>query len=76
MGVISSLGVRCQVRVPDGISTTHTPAQEKAKVLGERGLNVLDLVDCVVEEVSMARNLVVVVPVRVVKGFERIGEWA
>lgn len=61
MGVISSLGVRCQVLVPKDF---------------EGELDVLSLVDAKITAVSMARNLVIVEPVRVVKGFERIGEWA
>lgn len=61
MGVMSSLGVRCQVLVPRDF---------------EESLEVLSLVEARVTSVNMARNLVVVEPVRVVKKFERIGEWA
>ncbi|KAF4216638.1 hypothetical protein CNMCM8980_006503 [Aspergillus fumigatiaffinis] len=57
-GVITSLGVRCQIltqNVPDA--------------------NILSVVEAKITSVDMARMLVVMEATRVVKHFERVGEW-
>lgn len=60
MGVLSDLGVKCQVNVPKGF--------------GE--VDVLSLVEAEITEVNMARMMVIVEPVRLIKKYERFGEWA
>lgn len=63
LGVISSLGVRCQVVVGEEFQA-------------ENRLHVGTLVDARITEVNMARQIVVMELVGVVKPFERVGEWA
>lgn len=61
MGVMSDLGVKCQVAVPKHL---------------EGEVDVLSLVDAKITEVNMARMIVSVETTGLVKRFERVGEWA
>ncbi|XRM43444.1 3'-5' RNA exonuclease complex component [Aspergillus tubingensis] len=60
--VITSLGVRCQVLIPEEMSDAPD-------------LDILSIVDAKITAVDMARSLVVMEATRVVKPFERVGEW-
>lgn len=60
MGVLSDLGVKCHVTVP--------------KEFGE--VDILSLVEAKITEVNMARMMVMVEPVGLIKKYERVGDWA
>ncbi|KAI9369574.1 hypothetical protein BJX61DRAFT_536328 [Aspergillus egyptiacus] len=59
-GVITSLGVRCHVMIPPG--------------LGD--VDFLTLVEAKITEVNVSRTLVTMEATRVIKPYERVGEWA
>lgn len=61
MGVMSELGVKCQVTVPKHL---------------EGEVDVLSLVDAKITAVNMARMMVSVETTGLVKKYERVGEWA
>ncbi|KAL4912712.1 hypothetical protein BDW62DRAFT_12778 [Aspergillus aurantiobrunneus] len=60
MGVITSMGVWCSIAVPPGMM----------------GVDILSVVEGEITAVNLGRSLVMVKATRVVKPFQRVGEWA
>lgn len=65
-GTMTTVGVRCQVVFPEGLEP------DGDEVLG-RGI--LSIAEARITAVDLSRSLVVMEAVRVVKEFERVGEW-
>ncbi|RAL02239.1 exoribonuclease II [Aspergillus ibericus CBS 121593] len=60
--VMTSLGVRCQVLIPEEMSDAPD-------------LDILSVVEAKITAVDMARSIVVLEATRVIKPFQRVGEW-
>ncbi|KAI9045943.1 exoribonuclease II [Aspergillus affinis] len=58
-GVITSLGIRCQILAPEG----------------SPDIDVLSVVEAEIRHVDLSRQVVIMEATRVVKPFERVGEW-
>ncbi|KAH8429099.1 exoribonuclease II [Aspergillus melleus] len=58
-GVITSLGIRCQILAPEG----------------SPDIDVLSVVEAKIHQVDLSRLVVVMEATRVLKPFERVGEW-
>lgn len=64
-GTITALGIKCQVVFP-----------RKLESEGPGEMGILSIVEAKITGVDLGRLVVVMEGVRVVKGFERVGEWA
>lgn len=65
-GTITAVGVRCQVVFPVGLEPDDG---------GLLGRGILSVAEAKITAVDLSRSLVVMEAVRVVKEFERVGEW-